>query len=170
MTTLSGIFHTMSPDRPPPRVVADEKETLREFLDYLRESVIGKASGLEGEQLARRMVPSGTSLLWLVRHLTRVEMIHLQVSFEGRDVALPPAEVEAEDASASIAAYRAAIEESNEIIAGSEDLSQLAVRPRGPDGQAMPLRWTLVHLIVETARHAGHADILREQLDGTVGR
>lgn len=161
----------MSPDRSPPRLVADEKETLRGFLDYLRESVIGKASGLEGEQLARRMVPSGTSLFWLVRHLTRVEMIHLQVSFEGRDVALPAAEVDAGDAPASvIAAYRAAIKESNEIIARSPDLSQLAVRPRGPDGQTMPLRWTLVHLIEETARHAGHADILREQLDGSVGR
>ncbi|MBO0715217.1 MAG: DinB family protein [Acidimicrobiales bacterium] len=160
----------MSPDRIPPRLVADEKETLRQFLDYLRESVIAKASGLEGEQLARRMVPSGTSLVWLVRHLTRVEMIHLQVSFEGRDVALPPAEADGGDAPDLIAAYRAAIRESNDIIGRCADLSQLAVRPRGPDGQAMPLRWTLVHLIEETARHAGHADILREQLDGSVGR
>jgi uncharacterized damage-inducible protein DinB len=160
----------MSPDRTPPRLVADEKETLREFLDYLRESVIGKAGGLDGEQLARRMVPSGTSLFWLVKHLTRVEMIHLQVSFEGRDVTLPPVEVDAGDAPASVIAdYRAAIKESNEIIARSHDLDQLAVRPR-PNSQAMPLRWTLVHLIEETARHAGHADIIREQLDGSVGR
>lgn len=161
----------MSPDRNPPRLVADEKETLREFLDYLRESVIGKASGLDGDQLVRRMVPSGTSLCWLVRHLTRVEMIHLQVSFEGRDVTLPPPEVDGTlDPASVIADYRAAIKVSNEIIARSPDLGQLAVRPRGPDGQAMPLRWTLVHLIEETARHAGHADILREQLDGSVGR
>lgn len=161
----------MSPDQSPPRVVADEKDTLVEFLDYLRESVIAKASGLEEEQLARRMVPSGTSLLWLVKHLTRVEMIHLQVSFAGRDVSLPPAEVGRGDtAPGVISAYRQAIGASNEIVTGCEDLGQRAARARGPSGQEMPLRWTLVHLIEETARHAGHADILREQLDGTVGR
>lgn len=161
----------MSPDRPAPRLVADEKETLLKFLDYLRESVIGKMTDLEDDQLARRMVPSGTSLLWLVKHLTRVEAIHLQVSFAGRDVPLPEAQLETGDTSAGlIAAYRAAIRASNEIIAGCEDLGQLAARPRGPSAEAMPLRWTLVHLVEETARHAGHADILREQLDGAVGR
>jgi uncharacterized damage-inducible protein DinB len=152
-------------------VVADEKDTLLEFLDYLRESVIAKATGLEDEQLARRMVPSGTSLFWLLKHLTRVEMLHLQASFEGRDVLLPPSEVDPADTPTQvIGAYRSAIAASNEIIASCEDLDRLAARPREPNGEAMPLRWTLVHLIEETGRHAGHADILREQLDGSVGR
>jgi uncharacterized damage-inducible protein DinB len=161
----------MSPDRLPPRIVADEKATLREFLDYLRESVIAKVGGLEDEQLARRMVPSGTSLLWLVKHLTRVEVAHLQASFAGRDVSVPSDEVEPGDtAAAAVTAYRVAIQESNDIVDGCGDLGQLAARPRRPGAPAMPLRWTLVHLVEETARHAGHADILREQLDGAVGR
>lgn len=77
---------------------------------------------------------------------------------------------EEDSAERLLAAYRAAIERSNEIIARCDDLSRPCARAAGKAGVLRSMRWVLVHMIEETARHAGHADILREQADGSVGR
>ena len=158
-------------DRRTPFTLADEKTTLLAFLDYLRDSVLRKAEGLDDEQARRPGVPSGTSLLWLVKHLTLVEWGWFQNDFAGRALEWPSSwYVEPEDTLAQwVQAYRDAIAESNGIVAACEDLEQRAVQA-GTGPERMSLRWILVHMIEETGRHAGHADILREQLDGAVGR
>jgi hypothetical protein len=91
------------------------------------------------------------------------------VSFAGLDVDWPNDVVTPEDTvEAEIAAYHEAIRASNKIIDENDDLDQLLAKPR--KGLELSLRWVLVHMVEETARHAGHADILREQIDGQTGR
>ncbi|MGW0773503.1 DinB family protein [Streptomyces sp. NPDC002835] len=159
-------------DLRPPSLNTDEKTTLLAFLDYLRESVAAKASGLS-ETVARTAgVPSGTSILGLVKHLTAVEFNWFTHAYAGTDAPLRDDEARPDDdetVESLLAAYRRAVEESNAIIDACEDLD-------GPGARSLretpppSMRWVLVHMIEETARHAGHADILREQIDGSVGR
>ncbi|MGP3990410.1 DinB family protein [Streptomyces sp. 3N207] len=169
MTDVTGF--SARGDVRPPDVAGGEKETLTAFLGYLREAVIAKAAGLTDEVGLAPGVPSGTSLLGLVRHLTRVERNWFSYVYAGRDERLdddePPAS--GETGASLIAAYQEAIRESDEIIAGCDDLGRPGVRSmRETDPPTM--RWVLVHMIEETGRHAGHADILREQTDGATGR
>ncbi|MER7753128.1 DinB family protein [Kitasatospora sp. NPDC097643] len=161
-------------DTRPPGINADEPTMLVAFLDYLRQAVIGKLDGVSDEDARRPGVASGTSLLWLVRHLTVVELNWFVWAYQGEgeepsssdDVPLGTATVAEE-----IAAYRAAIARANEVTAAAQgDLDRPGARTLRPDGDAPSLRWVLVHMIEETGRHAGHADIIREQLDGAVGR
>ena len=156
----------------PPSVNGDERETLVTFLDYLREAVITKVLGV-GEEAARQGgVGSGTSLLWLVKHLTAVEWNWFAWSYAGEDRPLEDDEapVADEDSTAGlVAAYRAAAAHSNGIVAGCADLGRPGPRTLR-ETEPPSLRWVLVHMIEETARHAGHADILRERIDGAVGR
>ena len=157
-------------DRRTPFTNAGERETLVAFLDYLRESVLIKVSGLDDESLRRPLVPSGTSLLGLVKHLSTVETLWFPFAFAGLDVRVPSGELEPADTTASvIGGYRDAIAKSAEIVAAAANLDQRCVRAVSAPDQ-MSLRWVLVHMVEETGRHAGHADILREQLDGQVGR
>ncbi|MBM2620301.1 DinB family protein [Actinoplanes sp. LDG1-06] len=150
-------------DAGPPATPDDEKATLRGFLDYLREAIITKASGVEEPAVREPGVSSGTNLLGLVKHLTYVERFY----FLGRPITsmrrtFQPTRKETVEQ--LVADYREAVRESNEVIDACTDLTEPAPRP----GRTM--RWTLVHMIEETARHAGHADILREQIDGATGR
>jgi len=157
-------------DRRTPFANDGERETLTAFLDYLRESVALKVLGLSHDAQTRALVPSGTSLLGLVKHLTMVEVAWFQWAFAGLEVAVPTGELEAHDTEASaLAAYRSAIERSAQIVACEPDLGKLCARKLSAP-QPMSLRWVLVHMVEETGRHAGHADILREQLDGETGR
>ncbi|WP_234322962.1 DinB family protein [Streptomyces sp. NRRL S-350] len=161
-------------DTRPPSMNADEPTTLVAFLDYLREAVVAKVDGISDEDARRPGVASGTSLLWLVRHLTVVEHNWFVWAYQG--VGEKPRESEAvpldgATVAGEIAAYREAIARSNAVTADAPDLDRPGVRSLRPDAAEGPsLRWVLVHLIEETGRHAGHADIIREQLDGTVGR
>ena len=157
-------------DHRTPFLVANEKETLVAFLDYVRDAIIRKASNIDENEARRALVPSGTSLLSLVKHLTSVEVGWFQLAFAGRDVPYDRNDALTEDDSreALIADYRTAIARSNEIVTECDDLDRALARPR-PEGD-LSLRWVLVHMIEETARHAGHADIIREQLDGSTGR
>ena len=157
-------------DRRTPFIEAGERETLVAFLDYLREAVLIKVSGIDDDALRRSFVPSGTSLLGLVKHLTMVEIAWFPFSFSGAEVWVPGGELEPPDTTASVIdGYRISIAESAEIVAAAPDLDQRCVRAAfAPD--RMSLRWVLVHMVEETGRHAGHADILREQLDGQTGR
>ncbi|MGY5309547.1 DinB family protein [Nocardia gipuzkoensis] len=153
-------------DTPPPRTGSSEAEVLRGFLDYLRASIAAKVEDAPEPQVRTAAVPSGTNLLGLLRHLTYVE----RSIFVGDRVTDWPATFQAapEDTVADVVArYREAVERANEILDGCTDLS--APVPR-PDRPAPSLRWALTHMIEETGRHAGHADILRELIDGSTGR
>ena len=155
-------------DTGPPRTGAAERETLLGFLDYLRGSIAAKAEGVPEPQVRTAGVPSGTSLLGLVKHLAHVERFY----FLGEDVddwnaTFRPAPDETADG--VLADYREAVRRANQVIEACTDLTSPAPRA-GRRRSASSMRWVLVHMIEETGRHAGHADILREQIDGAVGR
>jgi hypothetical protein len=158
-------------DRPTPRVAGDERETLLVFLDYVREGLISKLAGVNAEDARTALVPSGTNLLWLVKHTMAVELLWLHHAFGGMpESELVDDELAPEDSPASVIdRYRAVAQASAELVGRHPDLGELGViAPFAPPAHS--LRWTLVHLVEETSRHAGHADILREQLDGRTGR
>ncbi|WP_411114559.1 DinB family protein [Streptomyces sp. 029-5] len=159
---------TRAQDTGPPRTGADEKATLRGFLDYLRNAVADKVEGAPEPQVRTGGVPSGTSLLGLLKHLAFVERFY----FLGEDAdqwraTMRPSPEDTVDG--VLADYRETVERANQVIDACPDLALPALRAphRGP---APSMRWVLVHMIEETGRHAGHADILRERIDGSTGR
>ncbi|WP_206302954.1 DinB family protein [Streptomyces sp. WAC 01529] len=155
-------------DTPPPRTGGSEAEVLRGFLDYLRESVSVKVEGAPEPAVRTAAVPSGTHLLGLLGHLTSVE----RATFLGERVDDWSATFRAapgDSVADVVARYRQAVAEANGVLDGCTDLSAPVPRPRS-NGPAPSLRWALTHLIEETGRHAGHADILRELIDGATGR
>ena len=157
---------------PVPRVDAGELDTAQAFLSFARHCVLKKAGGLSDEQLCRVLTGSGTSLLGLIQHLAEAERYWFGHHLAGaawdpgheHGMTVPagrgPAEV--------LAGYRAAIADSDRAIRAAGDPDARCVVP--VDGNRHTLRWVMAHMTSETARHAGHADILREQLDGTTGR
>lgn len=159
-------------DLRPPGLDADEKTTLLAFLDYLRDAVAAKVTGVP-EQAARRPgVTSGTSLLGLVKHLTAVELNWFTWAYAGVgasrwDDAAPM--TDGESVQDVLKAYQDAVRSSNEIAAACDDLNRPGVRSLR-ETSPPSMRWILVHMVEETARHAGHADILREKIDGSTGR
>jgi uncharacterized damage-inducible protein DinB len=157
---------------PVPRVDTGELDTALAFLSFARHCVVKKADGLSDGQLRRVLVDSGTSILGLVQHLAEAERYwfghHLAGDTwnkAGEHGMTVPADRAAADV---LRDYRAAIEASDRaILAAGDPEARFAVPV---DGTRHTLRWLLAHMTSETARHAGHADILREQLDGTTGR
>lgn len=157
-------------------MVGGEREQLTAFLDYLRATVVMKATGLSDEQARRRLVPSElTTVATLLAHLRWVEQYWFGVVLDGR----PDEWVERfkEDSDAEfrvglevpldqlIADYEAECATSREVVASRE------LDDQGTTGRGKPVnvRWVVVHMIEETGRHAGHLDLLRELLDGTTG-
>ena len=157
------------PDRKPPRGLDGERETLLSLLQFQRDSMVRKVEGVSDEDARRSPVTSGTTLLWLVKHLCYAESIWVERRFAGLDVPLTgdAIDVEPDTLDAALAAYRATWARVDAIVAGAA-LDDECVVPK-ETGQAN-LRWVLGHLLEETARHAGHADILRELMDGSTGR
>ncbi|MDP9100573.1 MAG: DinB family protein [Actinomycetota bacterium] len=165
--------------RADPDLVASERVALEQWLDYHRGTVLTKCAGLTGEQLARRSVPPSTmSLLGLVRHLTEVERWWLRRHAGGEDLqqvyctpGSPDGDFDdavAEGAEADLAAYAREIEAARAAIAG-RDL-EVVVPSRGHlPGRERNVRWIYLHVIEEYARHNGHADLLRELVDGATG-
>ena len=155
-------------DAAPPGTGAGEKATLLGLLDYLRGSIAGKVAGVPEPAVRTAGVPSGTNLLGLIRHLTYVERFYfLGEPIDDLPGTLRPEPGETVDG--LLAAYRQTNAQVNEVIEACTDLALPA--PRAPRrGPAPTMRWALAHLIEETGRHAGHADILREQIDGATGR
>ncbi|GAA1241364.1 DinB family protein [Pseudonocardia aurantiaca] len=154
-------------DTPPTRTGSSETEVLRGFLDYLRTSIAAKVDGARESQARTAAVPSGTNLLGLLNHLTFVE----RSIFLGDDVTDWQATFRAAPAdgiAAVVARYRETVERANDVLDGCVDLAGPVPRPR-PGRPAPSVRWALTHTI-ETGRHAGHADILRELIDGETGR
>ena len=153
------------PDEKPPRVTGDERAVLTALLAYQRNSLLKKLEGIEDAQAAASPVASGTSLLWLINHVADAEATWVLRRFAGQDsTSVGDHQPTVDDA---IRRYRAACSASDAVIAQSS-LDDLC---RAPDGEPVPdLRWVVSHLLEETSRHAGHADILRELIDGMTGR
>jgi hypothetical protein len=155
-------------DHKPPGIVADEKTTLAGFLSYLRDAIAAKVADGPEPQVREPGVASGTNLLGLIRHLTHVERFY----FLGENVRSWPGTFRARESdtvASVLAGYRAAVDEANAVIEACDDLGGPAPRSARP-GPAPSMRWLLTHMIEETGRHAGHADILRERIDGVTGR
>lgn len=167
--------------RTEPPSAGGELSRLTSFLDAQRDAVLRKAEGLDADQLGRSLAPSALTLGGLLNHLAYVEDLWFRVRFAGeapdplwtdvdwsadpdhdfRTAAdTPPEELRRR--------YLDAVARSRETVRGTDCLTQRSVRPRS-NGQHVDLRWVLLHMIEETARHAGHADLLREAIDGSVG-
>jgi hypothetical protein len=165
-------------ERIDPPVAGDEKATLAGFLDYQRETLLLKCAGLGPQQLIIRSAPpSSLCLLGLVRHLSQVEAGWLQQRFAGGaetdfygpdDADLEVTEADEQSVAAAFAHHAEMVSQSRAIVAGAE-LGAMTVRAHPRTGEHFSLRWILTHLIEEYARHNGHADLLREAIDGTVG-
>jgi len=165
----------MTVERTDPPMVLPEREMLESWLDYHRATLWQKCDGLDDDQLRTMSVePSNMSLLGLVRHMNEVERNWFRRVLEQQDA--PPLYYDDEDedgdftriAGADVAAdkamFLAACDESR-MIAGRHDLDDTGVRR----GEPVSLRWIMVHMIEEYARHNGHADLLRERIDGSTG-
>ncbi|GAA1428164.1 DinB family protein [Microlunatus lacustris] len=157
----------------------DERSVLADYLRRYRLTLEMKCADLDAEQLARRSVPPSTmSLLGLVRHMAEVERTWFRRTMAGQDAlplywtdaspdedfdgARPDDEVVAE----AWAAWRAEVAFAEEFFAATPDLATTAEH----HGVPLPFRDVVVHLIEEYARHCGHADLLRECIDGRIGQ
>lgn len=164
-----------------PNPAGPEATLLVQYLDYQRETLLSKTDGLTHAQLAQKHTPSELTLAGLLHHLALVEEDWMEARFFGLDDRDPWAGVDWEAdpdwefrTAVDLAPeqlrqrYRLACERSRQVVADATSLEQLSAQALG-DGQHFSLRWVLLHLIEETARHAGHADMLREAIDGQVG-
>jgi hypothetical protein len=165
-------------DRPEPPNVASERPALQGWLDFHRATLLWKCSGLDGDQLTARPVQSSTlSLLGLVRHMAEVERSWFRIRFAGQselgalycDDEFPDGDFDRTD---GVQAERDFAVFSGECLAADEaardrPLDEVFKGPR--TGAPMDLRWIYLHMIEEYARHNGHADLLRELMDGVTG-
>jgi len=155
-----------------------ERETLRAFLDYHRATLAMKCEGLGDEELRQRSSPPSTlTLLGLVRHMAEVERAWFRRVFEDHDAPMvwsdQPADFQAAyDASGStraeaFAAWEAEVARSRRIEEAADSLDAVGYQPRWEE--EVSLRLVMFHMLQEYARHNGHADFLREGVDGVVG-
>jgi hypothetical protein len=146
-----------------------ELERMLETLDLMRAAVLKKLAGLSEEDARRSTVPTGTNVAGLVQHLTFVESLWFEEIVAGRKQSRGLRTMQV-DPTVSLRAlrqeYRDACATSDEIIASIGDPDAVVMR----NGKRHDLRWAVLHVIEETARHAGHADIIREQIDGLTGQ
>jgi len=160
-----------------PPVFADERPMLEAWLEYHRATLAMKCDGLSREELIERAVPPSTlSLLGLVRHMAEVERAWFRRTLGGEDP--PPLystdadidadfnDLDAADPGQAFAAWQAECDHARALLAAAPSLD---IPARQRDGEVTSLRWILVHMIEEYARHNGHADFLREHIDGSVG-
>lgn len=166
---------------PPPQ--ADERATLESWLDFFRETLALKCAGLDDEQARQASAePSTLTLIGLVQHLARVECIWFQRVFAGLDVWPEYADGVAPDAGFELvegrgieevlSVWRAQVARGRELIADAklDDLGTLTEFQTGYVGaKEASLRWIMFHVLGEYARHDGHADLLRERIDGVTG-
>ncbi|HEX4720995.1 MAG TPA: DinB family protein [Pseudonocardiaceae bacterium] len=153
------------------RAVSDERDALLAFLAEQRDGVVNALRGLTDEQAASTPSASELSLAAIVKHLTACERRWSVVGVAGReDPEIWPVQdwgaefrlAEDDTAERLLADYADVARATDEIVAAVPNLAA----PAGPDG-FRSIRWVLLHLIEETARHAGHADIIRESIDGS---
>jgi uncharacterized damage-inducible protein DinB len=149
-------------------LVGCERDVLLYYLNKMRDAVVRTSEGLTDEQLRTPGVPSGTNVLGLIQHLTAMEDHWVQRVFLDEDHDLDdsmdvPVDVTRDEV---VAAYRNACARSDEIVRSCPNLSTMAQIANPGQDEKDSLRRIVAHMIEETARHAGHADILREQIDG----
>jgi uncharacterized damage-inducible protein DinB len=161
-------------DRVDPPEQPDERSALDGFLDFHRATLLHKCAGLDAATLRTRTVPTSTlTLHGLVRHMTRVERWWFRLCFDGQDIA--PVfrsfdaafdDVDEADPEVDFAAYMTECDAARAAAAGRslDETSAIATGETNPN-----LRWIYVHMIEEYARHNGHADLIRELIDGTTG-
>jgi hypothetical protein len=161
--------------RPDVPTIADERTMLDAFLDYHRATLLWKCAGLTDDELRMRTVePSSLSLIGLVRHMVEVELSWFLRRFRGEDV--PPVycgegnwdgefdDVDTADVQADLARYRETLDRCRAAAAGAALTDEFQRRD-----ETIQLRWLYLHMIEEYARHNGHADLLRERIDGAKG-
>ncbi|WP_425570428.1 DinB family protein [Pseudonocardia adelaidensis] len=169
-------------ERPRPPAAADERTMLAGWLDWHRATLEVKCAGLGPAQLATRAVePSGLTLLGLVRHMADVERAWFRRRLGAEDAPplhysdadpdgdfdnVDPATADAATVEAAFATWRAECARAREIAAA---LPSLDVMVTDRAGRRLSARWVLHHMVEEYARHNGHADLLRERIDGTTG-
>jgi uncharacterized damage-inducible protein DinB len=157
-----------------------EADLLEQYLDVQRAALLAKTEGLNQAQMTQPHPPSTLTLGGLLHHLALAEEDWMDIHFRGQPDREPfmsadwdtdpdwqfrvPAEMEPEQLRQR---YLVACDRSRAAVKEASSLDQLSVKP--VRGKHFSLRWVLLHLIEETARHAGHADILREAIDGRVG-
>ena len=167
----------MSTERTGPSVTAGEREMLRGFLDYQRATLAMKCDGLTDDDLRMQSMPPSTlSLLGLVRHMAEVERTWFRRVINGEDIGLVWSDqgdyqvaydARAAGGAEAFAAWQAEGEQSRRIEAGAPALDGLGHQARWDE--EVSLRLVMIHVLMEYARHNGHADFLRESIDGTVG-
>ncbi|MFD3723006.1 DinB family protein [Streptomyces sp. NPDC058674] len=167
----------MTTERDAPPTIADEREMLRTHLDFHRSTLEVKCEGLTDEELRRpSMPPSTLSLLGLVRHMAEVERAWFRRVVDAQDIPLVWSDdfdfqraydTTGADTAEAFAAWRNEIEHSRRIERAAESLDLVARERR--KGYDVSLRMVMLHMIHEYARHNGHADFLREGIDGTTG-
>jgi len=163
--------------RDDPPLIAGERPMLDAWLDFHRQTLLWKCAGLTPAELAHRSVePSGLSLLGLIRHMAEVERSWFRHGFARESVGdlyctgeRPDADfgdVDAAHAEADIATFRQEVALAR-AVAGGHDLDETFYRERRQ--RRIRLCWIYLHMIEEYARHNGHADLIRERIDGAVG-
>jgi uncharacterized damage-inducible protein DinB len=166
----------MPDDRVDPPFEADERATLTAFLDYLRATLALKCEDLTDDQLRQRAVPpSSLSLLGLVRHMAEVERNWFRPVLGGEQMATIFASdmdweaafrnVASADVAEAFRLWRAECDHARKLVAAAPSFDVRGFRSSG----YVSLRWVMTHMIEEYARHLGHADLIRERLDGSVG-
>ena len=166
----------MTDDRVYPPFEADERATLTAFLDYQRATLALKCDGLSDDQLRERAVPpSSLSLLGLVRHMAEVERNWFRPVLGGEEMAgifssdlnweASFCDAATADVAEAFRLWRAECDHARELVAAAPSFDVRGFRSRG----FVSLRWVMTHMIEEYARHNGHADLLRERLDGSTG-
>jgi uncharacterized damage-inducible protein DinB len=164
-------------ERADPDRIAAERKALEQWLDFHRETLLAKCAGLTAEQLKLRAVPpSSLSLLGLVRHMSDVERGWFRQCAAGEDV--PDLyfteadhdadfnDIQAADAEADLDTYRREIAAARAAVVG-KDLDDVVSHPQA--SAERDIRWIYLHMIEEYARHNGHADLIRECVDGVTG-
>jgi uncharacterized damage-inducible protein DinB len=170
----------MTSELPRPGLQAGERDMLNGWLDFHRGVLLWKCEGLTDDQLKQRSVPpSNLSLLGLVRHMADVERGWSRLVLLGLDAPTlyPPADPpdayftggDAADAATEIAVFKAECDAAREAVAAASDLDMLSQERSERTGEQFSLRWILTHMIEEYARHNGHADLIRERIDGAAG-
>lgn len=165
-----------------PADAADERTQLTQFLDFLRATMLMKVDGLDHAQMNTTTGASSLTLAGLLKHLAVVEDGWFRVTLLGEEPAQWWRDVDGDadpdwdfrtaaddQPNLLIARYEQACERSRDAVASRASLDDLTASASNRTGERFNLRWVLLHMIEETARHAGHADLLREAIDGTTG-
>ena len=169
-------------ERIDPELQVGERETLNQYLDYGRATLVKIVTGLTKEQLATTVGASDLTLAGLIKHLALVEDAWFVETFLGEPIPEPwtPIDWDADpewefrtalddDPAYLLGLYDAACGRARGIVAGAVSLDALSVGVSRRDetlGQPFSLRWIVLHMIEETARHLGHADLIRQAIDG----